>query len=355
LAKSFASVLIDTYNHERFIEQAIVSVLEQDFPATDREIIVVDDGSTDRTPEIVKKFEPRVRLLRKENGGQASAFNAGIPECKGEIVAFLDGDDWWTPRKLRRIADVFSKECEVGLVGHGIIETFADRRERIVAPEKDERLRLDSLSAARVFRLRKSYLGTSRMALRTQLARRILPVPEALVIEADEYLFTLAAAMSQIIILREALTHYHIHGGNLFLSSGHGEEGLRRKQQVMEALASSLRIVLPTKGVSAEATECIVEIVQAEADQMRLMLDGGKPWETFRTESKLYEVLHADASHAHRLFRAITMLPALVLPPRRYYAARSWISSHSWYRRIREKALPVPEITRVAGPEEFKA
>ncbi len=99
MAKQFASVLIDTYNHERFIEQAIVSVLEQDFPATDREIVVVDDGSTDRTPEIVRKFEPRVRLLRKENGGQASAFNAGIPECQGEIIAFLDGDDWWAPNK----------------------------------------------------------------------------------------------------------------------------------------------------------------------------------------------------------------------------------------------------------------
>ncbi len=78
MAKIFASVLIDTYNHERFIEQAIVSVLEQDFPAADREIIVVDDGSTDRTAEIVRKFEPHVRLLRKENGGQASAFNAGF-------------------------------------------------------------------------------------------------------------------------------------------------------------------------------------------------------------------------------------------------------------------------------------
>ena len=95
MAKIFASVLIDTYNHERFIEKAIVSVLEQDFPATEREIIVVDDGSTDGTAEIVRKFEPHLRLLHKENGGQASAFNAGIPECQGEIVAFLDGDDWW--------------------------------------------------------------------------------------------------------------------------------------------------------------------------------------------------------------------------------------------------------------------
>ena len=355
MGKSFASVLIDTYNHERFIEQAIVSVLEQDFPAADREIIVVDDGSTDRTPEIVKKFEPRVRLLRKENGGQASAFNAGIPECKGEIVAFLDGDDWWAPRKLRRIADVFAKECEVGLVGHGIIETFADQKERIVAPEKDERLRLDSLSAARVFRLRKSYLGTSRMALRTRLARKILPVPEELVIEADEYVFTLAAAMSEIIILREALTHYHIHGGNLYLAPGNESKGLRRKQQVMEVLACLFRTILPEKGIPPDVAECVVEIVQAEADQLRLMADGGRPWETFRTENKLYEVLHADASRGQRLFRAITMLPALVLPPRRYYAVRRWLSSRSWYRRIREKAVPVPEITHVAGPKEFQA
>jgi len=354
LAKQLASVLIDTYNHERFIEQAIVSVLEQDFPDSEREIIVVDDGSTDRTPEIVRKFEPRVRLLRKENGGQASAFNAGIPECRGEIVAFLDGDDWWAPGKLRRIVDVFARESAVGFVGHGIIETFADGLECVHAPEKNERLRLNSLGAARVFRLRKSYLGTSRMALRTQLARKILPIPEALIIQADEYLFTLAAAMSEIIILQEALTHYRIHGSNLFYAAGNEENGLRQKQRVMSALASSLRNALPAKGASADVIECVVEAVQLEADQMRLMLDGGTPWETFRTESRIYEVLHADAPGTHRVFRAMTMFPALVLPPRWFYAGRRWIGSLRWYRRVRERVLPVPELTRITGSHEFK-
>jgi len=349
------TVLIDTHNHEHFIEQAIVSVLEQDFPAAEREIIVVDDGSTDRTPEIVRKFEPRVRLLRKENGGQASAFNAGIPECKGEIIAFLDGDDWWAPGKLRRVSGVFATESGVDLVGHGIKETFVNGAVRIAAPEKDERLRLCSLAAAQVFRLRKTYLGTSRMTLRAQMARQILPVPEALVIEADEYLFTLAAARSEIIILQEALTHYRIYGGNLYLASGNGITGLRRKQKVMEALAKSFRTVLPATGVSADAIECVVEIVEAEANQMRLMTDGGRPWETFRTEKKIYEVLHADAPVSHRYFRMATMLPALVLPPRTYYAVRRWLSSRSWYGRIREKALPVPKITRVAGPKDFRA
>ena len=96
------TVLVDTFNHERFIEAAILSVLAQDFPAAETEILVVDDGSTDKTPEIVRKFGSRVRLIRKKNGGQASAFNVGISEARGEIVAFLDGDDWWTRNKLSR-------------------------------------------------------------------------------------------------------------------------------------------------------------------------------------------------------------------------------------------------------------
>lgn len=96
------TALIDTYNHERFIEQAITSVFDQGFPASEMEILVVDDGSTDRTPDIVREFEPRVRLIRKSNGGQASVFNVGIAQARGQIVAFLDADDWWAPPKLTK-------------------------------------------------------------------------------------------------------------------------------------------------------------------------------------------------------------------------------------------------------------
>src|SRR5262249_50749837 len=122
----FVSVLIDTYNQEKYIEQAITSVLEQDFSASDREILVVDDGSTDRTPEIVRKFEPQVRLLRKQNGGQASAFNLGIPQCRGEIVAFLDGDDWWATNKLTHVSETLASDSSLGIVGHGIVNVQRD-------------------------------------------------------------------------------------------------------------------------------------------------------------------------------------------------------------------------------------
>src|SRR5277367_4839940 len=115
MTEPLVTVLIDTYNHERCIEEAIASVLTQDFPSAETEILVVDDGSTDRTPEIVRKFEPRVRLLRKANGGQASAFNAGIPEARGEIISFLDGDDWWASNKLSRVMETIMADPSLGI------------------------------------------------------------------------------------------------------------------------------------------------------------------------------------------------------------------------------------------------
>src|SRR5271156_1063806 len=342
MATLFLSVLIDTYNHERFIEQAILSVLAQDVPEAEREIIVVDDGSSDRTPEIVRRFEPRVRLIRKTNGGQASAFNVGIPECSGVGIAFLDGDDWWAPGKLQTVADQFATDAAVGLIGHGIVESLENGVERTVAPEKPERFRLNSLAAARTFRLRKTYLGTSRMALRASVAREILPAPESLVIEADEYLFTMAAAVSDVVILREALCHYRLHSGSLYLAAGSSRSGLKRKQAVHEALATALRRELTARDVPQDAVECVTEIVQLEGDQIRLMLDGGAPWETVRTESRIYEILHRNAPQTHRIFRALTMVPACVLPPRWFYRARGWAASHRWVGEFRRKFLPMP-------------
>ena len=82
----------------------------------------MDDGSTDRTPDIVRKFAPRVRLLRKKNGGQASAFNAAFSELRGDIVSFLDGDDWWLPGKLAAVTAALEKNPGIAGVGHGYYE-----------------------------------------------------------------------------------------------------------------------------------------------------------------------------------------------------------------------------------------
>ena len=340
MARPFISVLIDTYNHERFIEQAILSVLEQEVSQAEREILVVDDGSTDRTPEIVGKFEPGVRLLRKANGGQASAFNAAIPECKGEIIAFLDGDDWWAPGKLRAVADTLTGESAVGLVGHGITEVYPDGREHTELLREIPRFQVTTVAGAKAFRLRKSFLGTSRMTYRVDVLRKIGKVPEALTFEADEYLFTLAGVFADVVILRESLTFYRLHEENAFQLAGGNAVSMRRKQQVLETLASSLRAKLRELKVPDEVARIVVDWIDLEANLLRLSVDGGFPWETIRAELRDYQVRHENSSLPHWVFKCFTLLPAVVLPPRLYYSLRQQLASNGAYRKIREKWLP---------------
>ena len=92
------SVIIPTYNREKYVVKAIDSVLRQKFE--DYEIIVVDDGSTDNTKEIVNKYGDRIRYIYQDNSGVSAARNAGIKLAKGEWLAFLDSDDEWMPDYL---------------------------------------------------------------------------------------------------------------------------------------------------------------------------------------------------------------------------------------------------------------
>lgn len=93
------SVIIPAYNASQWIAETLSSVIEQDY--THHEIIVINDGSADNTVDIVESFGEAVRCIHKENGGQASARNAGIREAKGKYVAFLDADDLWIKEKLK--------------------------------------------------------------------------------------------------------------------------------------------------------------------------------------------------------------------------------------------------------------
>ena len=201
---------------------------------------MVDDGSTDRTPEIVKKFEPRVRLLRKENGGQASAFNAGIPECQGEIVAFLDGDDWWASNKLTRVAQAMADDPSVGIVGHGIVNVQRDGREQAEILREGFGFQASTIEGAHLFRRRGAFLGTSRMTIRSELLRRIGPVPQSDRNSSGRVLVYSRCRVSGAQILPEALTYYRLHEGNSFQLASHDAQKLRRKQKSLAILARSL-------------------------------------------------------------------------------------------------------------------
>jgi SAM-dependent methyltransferase/GT2 family glycosyltransferase len=347
--KSLVSVLIDTFNHERFIEQAILSVLEQDFPLSDREILVVDDGSTDRTPEIVRKFEPRVRLLRKPNGGQASAFNAIIPQARGGILAFLDGDDWWAPQKLSHVVEAMSADPALGIVGNGIVTVQRNGSEHPEIPHEGHQFHAATPEGARLFRLRRSFLGTSRMTIRAALLRRIGRVPEAIAIEADEYLFTLAAVLAPARIIPEPLTYYRLHENNGFQTANRDPLRMRNLQVSLAALAEGLADQLGRCPMDPQARRLILELVQAEAARPRLTLDGGWPWETVRAEWVIYRTFHPDAGLSQRLLKSARLLPGILMPPAAFYRLQRRIANSGLYLRARGPA-PSRQEPQIEAP-----
>src|SRR5689334_21473917 len=100
------SVVIPTYNRAAFLPAAIDSALSQSYPPC--EILVVDDGSTDHTADVVAAYRARVRLIAQSNQGTAAGRNAGVAASSGAYVAFLDSDDLWLPHKLERQMERFA-------------------------------------------------------------------------------------------------------------------------------------------------------------------------------------------------------------------------------------------------------
>ncbi len=118
------SVVIPLYNAAEVIAETIQSVLAQTW--TDREILVIDDGSTDGSAEVAKSFGDRVRYYAFENGGVAKARNRGIALARGRYIALLDHDDLWAPSKLARQVAVLEARPDVGLVLTGVAHLERD-------------------------------------------------------------------------------------------------------------------------------------------------------------------------------------------------------------------------------------
>lgn len=145
-AKPLISVVMPCYNAECYIEESIKSILNQTFK--DFELIIVDDGSTDRSLEIIKKYarkDKRIRVIRnKKNMGIAISRNIGTKAAKGKYIAVHDSDDISLPFRLKEQFDYLEKNPEAGVVG-GYLQIFESESEKVIGirkyPENDENLR----------------------------------------------------------------------------------------------------------------------------------------------------------------------------------------------------------------------
>lgn len=109
------SVIIPNYNYGRFVAQAIESVMNQTY--SNLEIIVVNNGSTDNSLEILMDYQDRIKLVSQENLGQSGARNSGLQQATGDFIAFLDADDTWEPQKIEKQIKLFNHETELVYCG----------------------------------------------------------------------------------------------------------------------------------------------------------------------------------------------------------------------------------------------
>lgn len=233
--KPLVSILINNYNYERFIVESIDSALSQDYPHT--EVVVVDDGSTDNSRQIIASYNNRIVPVFKENGGQASAFNAGFAASKGEIICLLDSDDVFVPDKATKVVKVFSSDQEIGWCFH---------RLRLVNAYTGEFIRLSRReSPSRKYDFRSdikkggfSFIApaTSGLCFKRSILRQIFPMPESkeIKIMADRYVKLVALVLSKGFFLDEQLALQKIHGSNGFTAMC-GKENVQARDKITTA------------------------------------------------------------------------------------------------------------------------
>lgn len=227
------SVLINNYNYGRFLAACIDSVLAQDYP--DFEIIVVDDGSTDNSRDVIASYGTRILAVLKENGGQASSFNAGFAASSGEIVCLLDADDTFLPRKLPITASLYHSHKADWVFDHVTTDENATIGTQISTTEIDKResLRQGGFPSLPV--------PTSGLTFHRRILADILPMPTANdVVLSDNYLKFAAAYLGKGLIVETPLTFQRIHGANRYTNSDKAEQ-LRAKIMVATGVSLARR------------------------------------------------------------------------------------------------------------------
>jgi glycosyltransferase involved in cell wall biosynthesis len=324
------SAIIDTYNYARYLPAALDSALAQQTPGHELEVVLVDDGSTDGTAEVAAAYAGRVRCVRKENGGQGSAFNAGFAAATGDIFCMLDGDDVWAPGKLAKVAAAFEAFPEAGLVRHymGDMDALGSP---LPPPAAAPDLPADG-DAAGLLRSRLFAIGTSALSFRASAVRPLLPIPPEVRICPDEYLFSLLVLNSRIKTIPEYLARRRLHAANAGLY-GHNllnKANLRAFITTRETLDLALEAALKAKGAPAEKD--IFSLSRAHVARARVLLaalEGGRG--KALAEARAWK---ASAGPGYSLFKYLTMLLAAA-SPRAYAALFAFYDRSSWPAKLR--------------------
>jgi len=248
------SILMANYNYARYLGTAIESALQQSY--RNLELIVCDDGSTDNSVEIARRFverDPRVRLIEKANGGQASAFNAAFSESRGQILCLLDSDDAFSPEKLTAVVQLFREQKGTGLIVHPMVVIDSQDRKLQQLPfiGTFEKGWLGPRLVRRGGRWR--FMPSSCVAFRRELGAYCFPIPEpGFRTCADAFIFTMLPLVTEVGYLDQPLCQYRIHGSNIVGTRQISSKTVRSNRDSLVSTLDAVNVRLAALGIPVQ-------------------------------------------------------------------------------------------------------
>ena len=319
------SIIINNYNYGQFLKKAIDSALGQTYQRT--EVVVVDDGSNDSSRQIIASYFDRLIPVLKDNGGQASAFNAGFSRSHGDMIVFLDADDILLPHTAQRIADVFRANPRIARIQYrlAVIDEAGTPNGAVVPPSYlqmpsgDLRPHASELNNYAAW-----WPPTSGHAFTRWTLLQILPMPEAAFrLCADYYLLRANALCAGIVSLDEICACYRYHESNNFHDIAINLEQTRRRVALTRDAHGYLQRFAQSVGVDGygDETTDIRDVVFLAQRMVSLKLDAQRhPIQTDRLFSLFWRgaIASLSRSNARLLIRLLYLLwfAAMLAAPR---------------------------------------
>jgi glycosyltransferase involved in cell wall biosynthesis len=268
------SVLISNYNYAPFLAHAIESVLAQSVPA--HEIIVVDDGSTDHSRDVMLSYGQRIISLYQNNAGQAAAISAGYARATGDIIMLLDADDLFHPHKIEIMQHIYEIHPTTDWIFHDLKAQHVEKviMENIPISSDITPVMIDQRASMGRGTLKYDAPATSGLTFRKEFMKDFFPMPRASSITlSDHYIKFYCLAVSSGFHIPEPLGIQVIHDSNLY-TGRQSQKALATRARIFANTAIYLREIAPhsekfCRNMAAEALSCSLKSsIYKEISQM---------------------------------------------------------------------------------------
>ena len=256
------SVIMANYNYAKYIEKAISSVIHQTYQ--DVELIIIDDGSTDDSWEIISKYKEiyseKITAIKQKNSGQADSFNKGFKHAKGDIICFLDSDDYWEKNKLEVIKDIFCKNHNISIIQHNLYLIKDETPTKHLYAK--QLFHGDYFSKTKKSGELPGFMPTSALSFSRKALKEVFPLPIVFKTCADGYLARTSFCFGNVHVLENSLGYYRLHAANCVFNNQNHNNDYYLHKMLLPSLNSFYRKNKIEIRYNIDKNKTLIEIAQ---------------------------------------------------------------------------------------------